>query len=95
VASAGTPRPRGILPRSLHLAVAVTDGSLKEKINKIGVRLWTACTIHRQRQFGFRGTNPQPSSAQQQMCCEDRQQEWTFERARVQGPTIYFRFQSV
>jgi hypothetical protein len=34
-------RPSGILPRSLHLPVAVTGGSLTEKINKTGVRLWT------------------------------------------------------
>jgi len=31
----------GILARSLHFAVAVTDGSRIENINKIGVRLWT------------------------------------------------------
>jgi hypothetical protein len=37
-------RPGGILPRSLHLPVAVTDGSLREKINETGVRLWTACS---------------------------------------------------
>ena len=31
-----------ILRRSLHLPVAVTEGSLTEKVNKNGVRLWTA-----------------------------------------------------
>ena len=30
-----------ILPRSLHLPVAPTDGSLTENPNDIGVRLWT------------------------------------------------------
>jgi hypothetical protein len=30
-----------ILPRSLHLPVGVTEGSLIENLNKIGVRLWT------------------------------------------------------
>ena len=28
-------------PRSRHLPVAVTDGSLTENLNEIGVRLWT------------------------------------------------------
>ena len=30
-----------ILPRSLHLPLAVTEGSLIENVNKTGVRLWT------------------------------------------------------
>ena len=30
-----------ILPRSRHLPLASTDGSLIEKVNKTGVRLWT------------------------------------------------------
>jgi len=30
-----------ILPRSRHLPVAVTEGSLTENTNEIGVRLWT------------------------------------------------------
>jgi hypothetical protein len=33
--------PFCILPRSRHLPVAVTDGSLSSNLNKIGVRLWT------------------------------------------------------
>jgi hypothetical protein len=32
---------RLILPRSLHLPVASTDGSLIENLNKTWVRLWT------------------------------------------------------
>ena len=32
---------RPILPRSRHLPVAITDGSLTENFNKNGVRLWT------------------------------------------------------
>ena len=35
-----TVQRRRILPRSRHLPVAVTEGSLTENINKIGVRLW-------------------------------------------------------
>jgi hypothetical protein len=35
--------PSAILPRSLHLPVAVTDGTVRENINEIGVRLWTDC----------------------------------------------------
>ena len=31
----------GTLPRSRHLPVAVTEGSLTEKVNKYGVRPWT------------------------------------------------------
>jgi hypothetical protein len=30
-----------ILPRSRHLPVAVTEGSLTRNLNKTGVRLWT------------------------------------------------------
>ena len=30
-----------ILPRSRHRRVAVTEGSLRENVNKNGVRLWT------------------------------------------------------
>jgi hypothetical protein len=30
-----------ILPRSLHLPRASTDGSARENVNKTGVRLWT------------------------------------------------------
>ena len=30
-----------LLPRSRHLPVAVTEGSLTRKVNEIGVRLWT------------------------------------------------------
>ena len=33
-----------ILPRSLHLPNGSTDGRLTEKLNKIGVRLWTGCS---------------------------------------------------
>jgi hypothetical protein len=32
---------RPILPRSRHLPLAVTDGSLTENVNKTGVRFWT------------------------------------------------------
>ena len=32
---------RGILPRSLHLPLASTDGSSTRNFNKTGVRLWT------------------------------------------------------
>jgi hypothetical protein len=32
---------RAILPRSLHLPFAVTEGSLTKNLNKTGVRLWT------------------------------------------------------
>jgi hypothetical protein len=32
---------RRILPRSLHLPVAVTAGGATENFNKIAVRLWT------------------------------------------------------
>ena len=35
---------RCTLPRFFHRPVAVTDGSLREKINEIGVRVWTACS---------------------------------------------------
>ena len=34
----------GILPRSRHRPVAVTDGSVPENINEIGVRFWTDCS---------------------------------------------------
>lgn len=34
----------GVFPRSRHLPFAVTDGSLTEKVNKTGVRLWTGCS---------------------------------------------------
>ena len=37
-------RLRRILPRSRHLPVASTDGSLTENPNKTAVRLWTACS---------------------------------------------------
>jgi hypothetical protein len=30
-----------ILPRSLHLPVAVTEGRLTENLNEIGARFWT------------------------------------------------------
>ena len=33
-----------ILPRSLHLPVAVTEGRAREHINKNGVLLWTGCS---------------------------------------------------
>ena len=36
-----SPSPLTILPRSRHLPVAVTEGSLTENLNEIGVRLWT------------------------------------------------------
>ena len=36
-----------ILPRSLHLPRASTDGSRTQNLNKNGVRLWTACSRHR------------------------------------------------
>jgi hypothetical protein len=39
-----------ILPRSLHLPAAVTDGSLTENLNKTGVRLWTDRSGNRQRE---------------------------------------------
>jgi len=35
--------PGPILPRSLQRPLASTEGSATEKINKTGVRLWTAC----------------------------------------------------
>jgi hypothetical protein len=38
-------RPEGILPRSFHRPVAVTDGSRKENVNKNGVRFWTASSL--------------------------------------------------
>jgi hypothetical protein len=34
-------RTLAIFPRSRHLPVAVTDGSLSSKVNRTGVRLWT------------------------------------------------------
>lgn len=34
-----------ILPHSLHLPLTVVDGSLTEKINKTGVRLWTDLSL--------------------------------------------------
>ena len=36
-------QPFDVLPCSRHRPVAVTDGSLTENLNKIGVRLWTGC----------------------------------------------------
>ena len=36
--------------RSLHLPVAVTEGSLTENLNKTGVRLWTAFPLERKRE---------------------------------------------
>ena len=39
IGSCGKSRP--ILPRSRHLPVAVTDGSLTQNFNEIAVRLWT------------------------------------------------------
>jgi hypothetical protein len=33
-----------ILPRSLHLPVAVVDGNLIKNFSEIGVRLWTVAT---------------------------------------------------
>ena len=47
---AGHDRP--ILPRSRHLPLAVTEGSLTRNLNKTGVRLWTGCSLNRQRQSG-------------------------------------------
>jgi hypothetical protein len=38
-----------ILPRSRHLPVASTDGSLTENLNEIGVRVWTDTGDTRQR----------------------------------------------
>ena len=32
------------LPRSRHLPVAVTEGSLTRNVNEIGVRFWTDCS---------------------------------------------------
>ena len=37
-------RLRTIVPRSLHLPVAVTEGSPIENLNEIGVRFWTDCS---------------------------------------------------
>jgi hypothetical protein len=43
----GQQRPSGMLPRSLHLPVAVTEGSSTRKSSKSRVRLWTArCCRH-------------------------------------------------
>ena len=42
---------RPVLPRSRHLPVAVTEGSLTENPNKIRVRFWTDC-------YGHTGGNP-------------------------------------
>jgi hypothetical protein len=35
---------RPILPRSRHLPVASTEGSLARNLNRIGVRLWADCS---------------------------------------------------
>ena len=40
-----------ILPRSRHRPRASTDGSSTRNPNKHGVRLWTACSLDRQRQL--------------------------------------------
>ena len=47
---------RSILPASLHLPVAVTEGSLTEKLNKTGVRFWTDCS---NADFVWAGVNNQ------------------------------------
>jgi len=39
-----TGRAGGVRPRSLHLPVAVTDGSATQNFNENGVRLWTDCS---------------------------------------------------
>ena len=36
---------RPILPRSLHLPLASTDGSRTRNLNKNGVRLWSDCGL--------------------------------------------------
>jgi hypothetical protein len=46
-------RHRPILPRSLHLPVAVVDGSLIENTNKTGVRLWTDPSFDEGRKIGY------------------------------------------
>lgn len=43
--SVGCLRRSTILPCSLHLPVAATEGSPTENSNKIGVRLWTDCSL--------------------------------------------------
>jgi hypothetical protein len=35
----------GMFPRSRHLPLAVTDGSLRENVNKTGVRFWTDALV--------------------------------------------------
>ena len=40
-------RPRPILPRSLQRPTGSTGGRAREKINKTGVRLWTACSTRK------------------------------------------------
>ena len=43
---------RRILPRSLHLPVAVVDGSLTQNLNKTGVRLWTEPSLDEHGEVG-------------------------------------------
>ena len=45
-----------ILPRSRHRPVALTEGRLREKVNEIGVRLWTDRSFDEDREVGGRDT---------------------------------------
>jgi hypothetical protein len=53
---------RPILPRSRHRPLASTEGSLIEKVNKTGVRLWTGCSFNESRAASA-GKKPLPEGA--------------------------------